>query len=378
MSSIEGNLLKISVFGESHGPAIGVVIDGLPSGHHLDLADIRAFMRRRAPGQTAWATPRQESDEPEIVSGLFAGRTTGTPLCALIRNADTRSADYQDLTLKPRPSHADLTGMARYLGCNDPRGSGHFSGRLTAPLVFAGALCRQILGTRKIRIVSHIAEIAGVRDQPVDPAAPDVAALADLAAKALPVLSDSAAEAMQAAILDAKNSLDSVGGVVEALIIGLPAGLGDPIFDGIESRLSSLLFAIPAVKGVEFGDGFALARRRGAVSNDSPVFAGSAIRMATNHGGGADGGISNGMPVVFRVAIKPTASIGREQKTINLQTMQADTLVVHGRHDPCIVPRAVPVVEAAAAIAALDLLLESEGRQPLARAVSAAADKPEE
>jgi len=367
MSSNWGNLLTISLFGESHGPGIGVVIDGLPSGHLLDLDDIRAFMQRRAPGRTAWSTPRQEKDEPEILSGLFEGRTTGTPLAAVIRNTDTRSGDYQELRIKPRPGHADLTGMARYQGYNDPRGSGHFSGRLTAPLTFAGAVCRQILKQRQIEIVSHILEIAGIRDLPLDTVTPDVAALAALADKPLPVLSDTVSEAMQAAVLEAKNNLDSVGGIVETMIVGLPAGIGDPIFDGIESRLGSILFAIPAVKGVEFGDGFAVTKRKGSTNNDSPVFAGKSIRFASNHGGGVDGGISNGMPITFRVGFKPTASIGREQQTINLLTKQADTLVVHGRHDPCIVTRAVPVVEAAAAVVALDLLLEFEGRSQAIR-----------
>ncbi len=379
MSSHWGNLLTISLFGESHGPGIGVVIDGLPSGHLLDLDDIQTFMQRRAPGRTAWSTPRQEKDEPEILSGLFEGYTTGTPLTAVIRNTDTRSGDYQELRIKPRPGHADLTGMVRYEGYNDPRGSGHFSGRLTAPLTFAGAVCRQILKQRRIEIVSHILEIAGIRDLPLDTVAPDVAALAALAEKPLPVLSDTVSEAMQAAVLEAKNNLDSVGGIVETMIVGLPAGIGDPIFDGIESRLGSILFAIPAVKGVEFGDGFAVTKRKGSTNNDSPVFAGSAIRFATNHGGGADGGISNGMPITFRVGFKPTASISREQQTINLMTKKSDTLVVHGRHDPCIVTRAVPVVEAAAAIAALDMLLEAEGRHQVIRhRAPAAASETEE
>lgn len=365
MSSMWGNQLKISLFGESHGPAIGVVLDGLPSGYALDLDEIRAFMKRRAPGRTAWSTPRVEADEPEILSGLFEGRTTGTPLTALIRNTDTRSGDYSELKAKPRPGHADLTGMVRYNGFNDPRGSGHFSGRLTAPLTFAGAVCRQILKARKIVVVSHIQEIASIRDLPFDLVNPDLKTYAALADKPLAVLSDTVSEAMQAAVLEAKNNLDSVGGIIEAMIVGLPAGIGDPIFDGIESRLGSILFAIPAVKGVEFGDGFAVTRRRGSANNDAPVFTAQGIRFQTNHGGGVDGGISNGMPVTFRVGIKPTASIGREQQTINLQTMQADTLVVRGRHDPCIVTRAVPVVEAAAAVATLDLLLEAEGRRQM-------------
>lgn len=363
MSSMWGNLLKISIFGESHGPGIGVVIDGLPSGHPLDLDDIRAFMQRRAPGRTAWSTPRVEADEAEILSGVFEGKTTGTPLTALIRNTDTRSKDYSELQTKPRPGHADLTGMMRYQGFNDPRGSGHFSGRLTAPLTFAGAVCRQILKAKKIEVVSHIQEIAGVRDLPFDTVTPDLALYRSLADKPLPVLSDTVSEAMQTQVLEAKNNLDSVGGIIEAMIVGFPAGIGNPIFDGIESRLGSILFAIPAVKGVEFGDGFAVTKRRGSANNDSPVIAGQSIRLQSNHGGGADGGISNGMPIVFRVGFKPTASIGREQQTINLKTMQADSLVVHGRHDPCIATRAVPVVEAAAAVAALDLLLEAEGRR---------------
>lgn len=363
MSSNWGNLLKVSLFGESHGPGIGVVIDGLPAGHLLDLAAVRQMMIRRAPGRTPWSTPRQEQDDVEILSGLFEGRTTGTPLCGLIRNTDTRSGDYAELRLKPRPGHADLTGLARYQGYNDPRGGGHFSGRLTAPLTFAGAVCRQILAARGIQIVAHIQEIAGIRDLPLDTVSPDLAALSGLTGRTLPVLSDTVSEAMVAAVLDAKNALDSVGGIVEAMIVGLPAGLGDPIFDGLESRLGSLLFAIPAVKGVEFGDGFQVARRTASVNNDVPVFRGRAIRFLSNHGGGADGGISNGMPLVFRVAVKPTASISREQQTINLAAGTAESLVIHGRHDPCIVPRAVPVVEAAAALFALDLLLAAEGRQ---------------
>jgi chorismate synthase len=330
-------------------------------------------MQRRAPGRTAWSTPRQEKDEPEILSGLFEGRTTGTPLTAVIRNTDTRSGDYAELRRKPRPGHADLTGLVRYDGFNDPRGSGHFSGRLTAPLTFAGAVCRQILASRQIQIVSHIYEIAGIRDLPIDTVQPDLAVLATLADKPLPVLSDTVFEAMQAAVLEAKTSLDSVGGIVETLIVGLPAGLGDPIFDGIESRLGAILFAIPAVKGVEFGDGFAVTRRKGSTNNDVPVFTPAGIRHQTNHGGGVDGGISNGMPVVFRVGFKPTASIGREQQTINLETGLADKLVVRGRHDPCIVTRAVPVVEAAAAVVALDLLLEAEGRQTVSRKAATAS-----
>jgi chorismate synthase len=362
MSSIWGNMLKISLFGESHGAGIGVVIDGLPSGHQLDMSEIEKMMQRRAPGKTAWSTPRQEADQVEILSGLYEGRTSGTPFAGLIRNTDTRSGDYSNLKIRPRPGHADLTGMARYQGYNDPRGGGHFSGRLTAPLTFAGAVSRQILASRNIFIAARIAEIAGISDLPIDYAAPDMDLLRGFVDKPLPTVSASAAEAMQQAVLKAKAQTDSVGGVVEGVIVGLPAGLGDPIFAGIESRLASLLFSIPAVKGVEFGAGFQTARRQGSQNNDVPVFTKNGIRMQTNNSGGADGGISNGMPIVFRVAFKPTASISKPQQTINLETGQSEELIVHGRHDPCIVPRAVPVVEAAAAIFALDLMMEAEGR----------------
>lgn len=359
MSSTWGQNLKISIFGESHGPGIGVVIDGLPSGHSLDLEAIRQFAMRRAPGRTPWSTPRKEADEAEILSGVFEGCVTGTPLAAMIRNTDTRSTDYQELRMKPRPGHADLTGTVRYQGYQDPRGGGHFSGRLTAPLTFAGALCSQILAPKGIQIVAHAYEIAGIRDEAFDPVSPDMARLSGLAAKMMPVLDDEAGKAMADAVEKARMDNDSVGGIVEAMIWGLPAGLGDPMFDGLESRLSSIILGIPAVRGIEFGTGFEAARMLGSQHNDTPVMYGKAIRFRTNHSGGVQGGISNGMPLVFRVAFKPTPSISREQDTINLSTMTDDRLIVKGRHDPCIVPRAVPVVEAAAAVFTLDLLLGS-------------------
>jgi chorismate synthase len=357
MGSIWGQHLKISIFGESHGAGIGVVLDGLPSGHQLDLDKIQKFAQRRAPGQNAWSTHRQEADQAEILSGVYKGRVTGAPLAALIRNSDTRSADYDEARVKPRPGHADLTGMARYAGFQDPRGGGHFSGRLTAPLTFAGALCSQILQTKGIRLACHIYEIAGIRDTAFDAVQPDINQLTALADKVFPVIDDQAGQAMIDAIEAARLNSDSVGGIVEAMIWGLPAGIGDPMFDGLESRLSSLIFGIPAVRGIEFGTGFAAAGMTGSAHNDVPVIQSKSIRFRTNHSGGIQGGISNGMPLVFRVAFKPTPSIGKEQQTINLETMSEDTLAVKGRHDPCIVPRAVPVVEAAAAVFALDVLL---------------------
>jgi chorismate synthase len=358
MSSMWGQNLKISLWGESHGPAIGVVIDGLPSGHELDLAAIDRFMQRRAPGRTAWSTPRQETDAVEILSGVYQGRTTGTPLLALIRNTDTRSGDYSELASKPRPGHADLTGRLRYGGFADPRGGGHFSGRLTAPLTFAGALCSQILAGRGVWLAAHALQIAGIADDPFDPVSPDPHQLAGLAAKPMPVLNDAAGASMAEAVGRAHAAADSVGGIVEAIIAGLPAGLGDPIFDGLEARLGSLLLSIPAAKGVDFGAGFAAARMTGSSHNDEPVFTGHGqISRRTNHSGGIEGGISTGLPIVCRVVFKPTASIGREQQTVNLSTGEEDQLTIKGRHDPCIVPRAVPVVEAALAVFALDLLL---------------------
>lgn len=359
MSSIWGHNLKVSLFGESHGPAIGVVLDGLPAGFALDEAAIAAYQRRRAPGRAPWATGRREADAAEILSGYFEGHTTGAPLAALIRNTDTRSADYEELRLKPRPGHADLTAMARYRGYQDPRGSGHFSGRLTAPLTFAGAVCSQILRQKGIWTAAHALEIAGIRDLPFDGVQPDPDLLAGLAEKLMPVLDDEKGARMAAAVEEARLAGDSVGGIVEALIWGLPAGLGDPMFDGLESRLASLIFGIPAVKGLEFGSGFEAVRMPGSVHNDIPVVRDKAIRFLSNNSGGIQGGISNGMPVWFRVAFKPAASIAQEQQTINLASMTEDRLAVRGRHDPCIVPRAVPVVEAAAAVFALDLLLDA-------------------
>ena len=355
MSSIWGNKVRISLFGESHGKGIGVIIDGLPPGVPLDIEQINEHMKRRAPGHKAWSTKRSELDLTEILSGYYQGKTTGTPLCAQIRNTDTRSSDYEDLVSRPRPGHADLTGLARYNGANDPRGGGHFSARIMAPLTFAGAVCIQVLALRGIEIRGHIYEAGGISDIPYDP----MVLPESVAHKAFPVLSDDRGAEMEAAIETARMDLDSVGGIVECLASGFPAGLGRPIFDNIESRLSSILFGIPAVKGVEFGRGFAAARANASENNDHPQIIGKGIRLTSNNGGGIEGGISNGMPIVVRCAFKPTSSISREQDTINLETMQNDKITIKGRHDPCVVPRAVPIVESAVAIALLDLMEEN-------------------
>ena len=340
MSSSYGQNLHLTLFGESHGPAVGCVLDGFPPGFRPDLPRLAAFMARRAPGSTPGSTPRRESDAPEILSGLHQGRTTGAPIAALVRNANTRSVDYAPLASVPRPGHADFPLAVKTAGANDPRGGGHSSGRLTAGLCFAGALALQYLETRGVAVSSRIAALAGRPvSGPVDSFGLDAPAR----------------EAIEAARRDS----DSVGGVVEATVSGLPPGLGEPIFGGVENRLAALLFGIPAVKGVEFGNGFAAAALRGSENND-PFFIApdGAVRTRSNRHGGVLGGITTGMPLVFRVAVKPTPSIGRPQQSVDLHARADCPLSVPGRHDACIVPRARPVVEAAAALAALDLLLD--------------------
>ncbi len=357
MSSSFGEKVKITIFGQSHSEAIGVVIDGLPVGEEIDLEQVQQFMERRAPGRNAYSTPRKEADAARVVSGLFEGKTCGAPLCAMIENTNTRSGDYTKLRDLPRPGHADFTAWVKYRGYQDYRGGGHFSGRLTAPLCFAGAVCTQILERRGIRIGAHILSIGDARDLPFDAVLVDGAALQTVTAKMFPVQEDGAGEAMRQVIADAKAGQDSVGGVIECAVIGLPVGVGEPMFDGLESRLAATVFAIPAVKGVEFGAGFAVASMRGSENNDAFFYReDGSVGTRTNCHGGALGGISSGMPLIFRAAFKPTPSIGQEQDTISIPDEKNDRLAVTGRHDPCIVPRAVPCVEAAAAVSILDLL----------------------
>ena len=355
MSSTWGETVRISIFGESHGIAIGVVIDGLPAGEPVDMDAVLAQMKRRAPGQDKSATPRKESDFPKVMSGLLNHTTTGAPLCAVIENTNTRSQDYGNLLDVPRPGHSDYPAYLHYHGFNDIRGGGHFSGRLTAPLVFAGAICRQILERRGIRIGGHVASVAQIQDTLFDPVDIPAELLETLSTTYFPVIDAGKKEAMAALIEDARMSQDSVGGFVECAVTGLPAGIGGPLFGGIEPVLSSILFGIPAVKGVEFGDGFGSCALRGSQNNDPFYFdADGKVKTSTNHAGGILGGITTGMPMVFRVGVKPTASISQNQQSVNLQTGENQILSVHGRHDPCIVPRAVPVVESAAAIALMN------------------------
>ncbi|MBS6882362.1 MAG: chorismate synthase [Clostridiaceae bacterium] len=361
MGSIWGNAIKLSLFGESHGAGIGVVIDGFPSGVAYDEAFILREMERRAPGRNKQSTQRREADLPLIQSGIYNGKTTGTPLCALIQNTNQRSGDYAALSAQPRPGHADYTGMVRYQGCNDPRGGGHFSGRLTAPLVFAGAMCKLWLKTQGVTVGSHIQSIAQIQDMPFDDVDVCPEQLDALREADYPVNNPRALDAMLAAIEDAREAQDSVGGVIECAATGLPAGLGSPMLDTVEGRLSSLLFGVPAVKGVEFGAGFAFAALRGSHANDAIYQEAGTVKTETNNNGGVNGGITNGMPLVFRVCIKPTPSISSLQQTLNLQTGRVEPLSIHGRHDPCIVTRAASVVEAACAVALADLLREANG-----------------
>ncbi len=356
MSSTYGENLKLSIFGQSHGAAIGVVLDGIPAGLPVDEEALQAFLNRRAPGQNDYSTPRKEEDRPEFLSGILNGFTCGAPIAAMIRNHNTRSGDYANLKDCPRPGHADYTAQIKYRGFQDSAGGGHFSGRLTAPLCIAGGLCRQWLEARGIRVGAHIAAIAGVYDLPFDPLSPQLGAVrADF-----PVLDAAAGEQMRVAISQARMELDSVGGIIECAVTGLPAGLGEPMFGGAESRIAQIVYGIPAVKGVEFGIGFDAARLRGSQNNDPYRMEDGRVVTASNNCGGILGGITNGMPLLFRAAVKPTPSIAREQQSISIQRGENQPLNVKGRHDPCIVPRAVPVVEAAAAIALLDLLLDGK------------------
>ena len=349
--------MKYTIFGESHGPAIGVVLQDLPSGIPFDGDFIAAELARRATGKNPLSTARKEADRVEVLSGLFNGRTTGTPLAMMIRNGDQHSKDYENIKDLARPGHADYTGFVRYSGNNDHRGGGHFSGRLTAPLVAAGALAKLALMEKGVSVAAHIASIGGIPDAPVDPVRPDMETLIACGKKPFPVLSDAAGEAMQALILSCREESDSVGGIIECLVTGLPAGLGAPDFDrNAETAFARALFAVPAVKGIEFGDGFSLAGMRGSEANDPFRMEGDVIRTTSNHNGGILGGITNGMPILFRAAIKPTPSIAREQETVNFRRGENAPITISGRHDPCIVHRAVPVVEAAAALAATELL----------------------
>lgn len=355
MSSTYGEILKLSIFGQSHGAAIGMTLDGIPAGLPVDMDKLQTFLNRRAPGNQAYSTQRKEADQPEFLAGIVNGYTCGAPIAAMIRNSNTRSGDYDNLKDCPRPGHADYAAQMKYGGFQDVAGGGHFSGRLTAPLCIAGGLCKQWLENMGIRIAAYIVAIGGITDNPVrlDWAEPDLGAIG----KDFPVINPEAGEKMRIAIAQAKAAGDSVGGRIECIATGLPAGLGEPMFGGMESKIAQIVYGIPAIKGLSFGTGFTGSSLRGSENNDSFVIQDGQIRTLKNFAGGILGGITNGMPLVFEVAVKPTPSISIPQKSVSLSTKEETELVIKGRHDPCIVPRAVPVIEAAAAIAIYDAIL---------------------
>ena len=350
-----GRLLRLTTFGESHGVAIGGVLDGFPAGFQINTDELLSFMQRRAPGRNEFSTSRKEGDVPEFLTGVENGVTQGGRIHAVIRNSNQHSSDYSQVKDIPRPSHADFAAISKYGADVDLRGGGHYSGRLTAMLCVAGGLCIQYLKKKCIEIYAHVYSIADVKDTPFDAVNPDFAALSG---KEYPVIDDESCERMKAEIAKAKSEGDSVGGVVECAVTGLEAGLGEHMFAGVEARVASALFAVPAVKGVEFGAGFASAGLRGSENNDPFVTDGVKVSTLTNNCGGILGGMTNSMPIVVRAAFKPTPSIAKEQQSVSLSEMKNVTFSIKGRHDPCIVFRAVPVVEAAVALAVCDILAD--------------------
>ena len=359
MSSTYGEMIRLSIFGESHGAAIGMTLDGVPAGLPVDLDKLQEFLNRRAPGQNNWSTPRKEADRPEFLSGILNGFTTGAPIAAIIRNTNTRSGDYENLKNCPRPGHADYTAQMKYGGFQDAAGGGHFSGRLTAPLCIAGGLCKQWLENEGVRIGAHIQWLHGLNDTFFDRLDPQISEIRT----DFPVISAYKAERMRQIIDEARAACDSVGGIIECAAVGLPVGLGEPMFGGMESRIARIVYGIPAVKALDFGIGPSVANIPGSENNDAYTIQNGEVRTLTNHCGGILGGITNGMPLIFSVSIKPTPSISRPQQTVNLETGEITTIQIKGRHDPCIVPRAVPVVEAASAIAIFDAWLEFKARR---------------
>lgn len=355
MSSTYGEHLKLSIFGQSHGSAIGMTLDGIPAGLPVDTEKLQQFLNRRAPGQNDWSTPRKEADAPEFLSGIVDGYTCGAPITAIIRNTNVSSGDYDTLKDIPRPGHADYTAHIKYGEFHDAAGGGHFSGRLTAPLCIAGGLCKQWLEEMGIRIGAHIDFLGGITDSAFDPLDPEIR----FVNPRFPVLSPQAGQAMRERITAVQEQGDSIGGEIECAVTGVPAGVGEPMFGGVENRIAQIVYGIPGIKSLEFGAGKQVAYNTGSKMNDPFILEDGHIVTATNHCGGILGGITNGMPIIFRAAVKPTPSIGKLQRSVNLKTKEEVELEIKGRHDPCIVPRAVPVVEAAAAIAIYDLILGS-------------------
>ncbi|MCC8015862.1 MAG: chorismate synthase [Clostridiales bacterium] len=357
MSSVLGDNIRLSVFGESHGEAIGCVIDGLPAGIALDTQKIEKEMKRRAPGKDKTSTPRAEADIPHILSGVLNNVTTGAPLAMIINNTNTKSDDYDNIMAVPRPGHSDYPAYVKYGGKNDVRGGGHFSGRLTAPLVFAGAVAKQILADKGITIGSHILKIGTVCDDEFDKINISKTKLEALTDNFFSVLNPEKEKEMRSVIEEARLKGDSAGGIIECAAIGLPVGLGGNMFDTVESKLASAVFGVPAVKGIQFGAGFKLAEMAGSTANDAYFIKNGRVALKSNNNGGVLGGMATGAPLVFSVVIKPTPSVSVPQQSVNLQTMRDETLIVNGRHDPCIVPRALPVIEGVCAFEILDMMM---------------------
>lgn len=353
-----GEKIKITVFGQSHAEAIGVTVEGLPSGFEVDTDRVQKFLDRRAPGKNQFSTQRNEADKVEYLSGLVDGKTCGAPLTAVIFNKDCHSKDYSELREKMRPSHADYPAGVKFGDNYDVRGGGQFSGRMTAPICIAGAILIQLLEKKDIYIGAHISSVGSIKDKKFDNTSLDTDVLKSASRKEFPVLDDEAGEEMKRLIVSAKENLDSVGGTIECMAIGVPVGVGEPMFEGLENVIAQSVFAIPAVKGIEFGLGFESSSLFGSQNNDEYYFdENGRVRTRTNNAGGICGGLCTGMPVSFRVAIKPTPSIAKPQNTVNLRTKENDVLEIHGRHDPCIVHRAVPCIEAAMALALSQFVL---------------------
>ncbi len=352
MGSVFGKNVKLTIFGESHGAGVGAVIDGFPAGVLIDEVAIRRELDRRRPGQNAWSTPRNESDLPQIISGIYKGHSTGSPIAVLFKNQDTKSSDYEMNEIHDRPSHGDYTGRLKYKGFNDPRGGGHFSGRLTTGIVYAGSLARQVLASDYgIMIKGHISQVGKVKDTNIEEAIEK-----DLSLQSeFPMYDDSSAQQAMALIEQARKNQNSIGAKISVAVLGMPVGYGNPIFDNVESQISSALFGIPGVKGVSFGAGFDMVEMYGSEANDCFVSHDGNVVTETNHSGGINGGISNGMPITVHVALRPTPSIGRAQDTLK-GNGDMGVLNIKGRHDPCIGPRALPVVEAMLAFALLDMI----------------------
>lgn len=357
MSSSFGEKLKVSIFGESHGNGIGCVVDGLPAGEKIDLEELQKFMNRRAPGNSKYGTKRKEPDKVNFYSGILEGTITGSPIMGLIENTNQRSGDYKNLELVPRPSHADFTAYEKYKGFADMRGGGHFSGRLTGPICIAGGMAKQILEKRDIFIGAHIIKIGNIEDEKYDSVNLPKDILQKAGSKDFPVNDEAVSKEMQDYLDEIRMEEDSIGGIVEGAVIGLPIGLGNPMFDGIENNLAKIIFGIPGVKGLEFGSGFEGTMMKGSEHNDPFFIEDGKVVTTTNNNGGIIGGITNGMPIILRVAMKPTASISKKQNSVNLKTNTNEELIIKGRHDPCIAVRAVPVIEAIMALGILDLLL---------------------